>query len=66
MPRPPTPLRLPSRALLGVLVLVVVGAVASAGETPSAGPPWVDGWVAAKRAALARGRPIFAYFTKKH
>ena len=37
-----------------------------AGETQPPGPPWVTNWLEAKETALATGRPIFAYFTKKH
>lgn len=39
---------------------------ARAGEEPSPGPEWHRTWAKAKAEALETGRPIFAYFTKKH
>ncbi len=37
-----------------------------AGETLPPGPPWKTDWLDAKKEAISTGRPIFAYFTKKH
>ncbi len=48
-----------------VLVGVFIAPAAFAGETIPEGPPWKAGWLEAKKEALAKGRPIFAYFTKK-
>jgi hypothetical protein len=55
-------------ALLGLLALwpVFLAAPAFAGEELPPGPPWQEDWRTAKRDAMRTGRPIFAYFTKKH
>ena len=52
--------------LLVLGTLLVGPAGLDAGETPSPGPPWRSDWREAKQEALREGRPIFAYFTKKH
>ena len=52
--------------LLPLLLLPLLSAAARAGETLPPGPPWKTDWIAAKQEALSTGRPIFAYFTKKH
>lgn len=49
-----------------VLLACAVVPAARAGEELPAGPPWKTTWLEAKQEALATGRPIFAYFTKKH
>ncbi len=51
--------------LVGLLLAWVVPP-ATAGEALPPGPPWKTDWLAAKREAITTGRPIFAYFTKKH
>ena len=48
------------------VVLVFVPAPAAAGEALPPGPPWKTDWLDAKAEAIRTGRPIFAYFTKKH
>lgn len=35
-------------------------------KTPPVGPPWTTDFLAAHRAALAEGKPIFVYSTKTH
>ena len=53
-------------AALLLLLLLLLAPAARAGEVPSPGPTWKTAWLDAKREALVTGRPIFAYFTKKH
>ena len=55
------------------LVLLLIGGTlalqapeARPGEEPSPGPPWHADWASVKAEAIQSGRPIFAYFTKKH
>ena len=54
------------RRILPLLLLPLLAPAGLAGETQPPGPPWTTSWLAAKETALATGRPIFAYFTKKH
>jgi hypothetical protein len=54
------------RRLLPLVVLPLLLSAARAGEALPPGPPWKTDWIAAKQEALSTGRPIFAYFTKKH
>lgn len=54
------------RLLPLALLLPLLTPAARAGETPPPGPPWKTEWLAAKQEAITTGRPIFAYFTKKH
>ena len=51
---------------LVLLLLPVLHPAVHAGETLPPGPPWKTDWIAAKQEAISTGRPIFAYFTKKH
>jgi len=37
-----------------------------AGDDPPPGPPWLRTYAAAKAAALAKGVPVFVYFTKTY
>ena len=62
---------LPSGLFLAALFLTglfpaVQVPTATAGEALPPGPPWKTDWIAAKQEAISTGRPIFAYFTKKH
>ena len=52
--------------LLPLMLLPLLPTAAWAGETLPPGPPWKTDWIAAKQEAISTGRPIFAYFTKKH
>lgn len=54
------------RRLLPLALLPILFVAAHAGETLPPGPPWTTDWLVAKQEALSTGRPIFAYFTKKH
>jgi len=59
---------MPSRRTL-LLAALLIGAgipAVEAGEALPPGPPWKTDWLSARREAVATGRPIFAYFTKKH
>ena len=58
--------RLLPLVLLPLLLLPLARPAAHAGETLPPGPPWKTDWIEAKQEALSTGRPIFAYFTKKH
>ena len=54
---------------LALVCLVCAGTPAPTlfgGEALPPGPSWTTSWMEAKETALATGRPIFAYFTKKH
>ncbi len=52
-------------ALLSLAVALCALPVA-AGDEPPPGPPWLRTYAAAKQAALAKGQPIFVYFTKTY
>ena len=54
------------RRLLPLALLPLLLSAATAGETLPPGPPWKTDWLMAKQEAISTGRPIFAYFTKKH
>ena len=53
-----------AHALLTTALLA--GAALAGSETPPAGPPWQRDFVAARRQALAEGKPLFLYFTKTY
>ena len=61
-------MRTTSTILLSAVLLLgaVAPRTAFAGEALPPGPPWHQAWRAAKAEALRTGRPIFAYFTKRH
>ncbi len=44
----------------------VLAAGLSAGDEPPPGPPWFRTYAAARQAALAKGQPVFVYFTKTY
>ncbi|MEZ5964071.1 MAG: hypothetical protein R3F56_09525 [Planctomycetota bacterium] len=48
------------------LVALLLASTARAGAEPPPGPPWVRTYAAAKQSALAKGVPVFVYFTKTY
>ncbi|MDJ0522808.1 MAG: hypothetical protein QNJ90_12135 [Planctomycetota bacterium] len=55
------------RSLLAVALLACFAGSAFAGsETPPEGPPWERDIVQAHGKALAKGVPLFVYFTKTY
>ncbi|MHC4952957.1 MAG: hypothetical protein ACYTGZ_03645 [Planctomycetota bacterium] len=52
------------------LSLLISGAISTAAfadsKTPPKGPPWQRDLLAAQKAALEQGKPIFFYFTKTY
>ena len=48
------------------LTLLALPAVPVRGDDPPPGAPWLRSYRAAKRDALAHGRPVFVYFTKTY
>lgn len=53
------------RSALFVAACLLVAPL-SAGDEPPPGPPWLRTYAAAKQAALAKGQPVFVYFTKTY
>ena len=54
----------PSAVVAAALFALAVEA--NAGETLPKGPPWHRDLLAAHQQAAAKGKPIFAYFTKTY
>jgi hypothetical protein len=53
------------RRTCALALLAGLPALTAATEPPPPGPPWARRLLDAQRTALARGTPIFVYFTKK-
>lgn len=51
---------------LALATLLLAGGALAGSETPPAGPPWQSDFAAARRQALAEGKPLFLYFTKTY
>ena len=48
------------------LLLFAAAGFAGESENPPEGPPWKRDLLEAQKEALAKGRPIFFYFTKTY
>lgn len=51
---------------LALVLSLTFGSVLPAGDEPPPGPPWLRTYAAAKQTALAKGQPVFVYFTKTY
>lgn len=49
-----------------LLLPIGLAAELRAGDEPPPGPPWLRTYAAAKQVALAKGQPVFVYFTKTY
>lgn len=57
---------LPGMRVLALAAFALVLGRLPAGDEPPPGPPWLRTYAAAKQVALAKGQPVFVYFTKTY